>query len=217
MIKIIIADVHKIIRVGLKMILKAEPDFKVVAEAQNEIELLQKADSYAYDILLLDVDMHGKKGLDLIREVKKINPKLPILALSIHPEDKSALVFLKGGASGYVCKDNATESLVTAIRTVISHGRYLSEELKEEMAFNILPEKNSRPRHEQLSGREQETLRLLASGKSVKDIAEDLELSVSTVFTYRGRIFEKLQIRNNVELIHYAIENDLVELKSMLA
>lgn len=133
-----------------------------------------------------------------------------ILVLSIHPEDKFALRTLKSGASGYLCKDTALEELVVAIRKVHTKGRYLSTTLAEQLAFDFMPEKDQAP-HELLSGREQEIMVMLASGKKVKEIAADLQLSISTVFTYRVRIFEKLKIKSNVELTHYAINNKLVE------
>jgi DNA-binding NarL/FixJ family response regulator len=208
MIRIIIADNHQIIREGLKMILKAETDLLVMDEAQTGAQVLEKIQNSNCDILLLDMDMPGRNGFELINDVKKINPKLPILALSIHPEDKQALRILKSGASGYLCKDSASAELVIAIRKINTHGRYLSESLSEQLAFNIMDEKKAKP-HEQLSTRELETLHLLVSGKKVKDIATELALSISTVFTYRGRIFEKLDINSNVELMHYAINNNL--------
>jgi DNA-binding NarL/FixJ family response regulator len=217
MIRIVIADTHKIIREGLKMILKGESDMKIVGEAQNEVELLQKIQNCDCDILLLDMDMHDIKGIELMSDVKQCKPKLPVLALSIQPEDSQAIRFLKAGACGYVCKDSATDNLVTAIRKINLNGRYLSETLSEVLAFNYSPEKETKPLHEQLSGRELETMHMLVSGKRVKDIAEKLELSASTIFTYRGRIFDKLGINNNVELMHYAIDNDLIELKSLPA
>jgi len=214
MIKIIIADCHQIIREGLKMILKKESDFKFVAEAQDGSEVLQKVLNNSCDILLLDMDMPGKRGIELIIDIKKLKPQVHILALSIHPEDKSAVRMLKSGASGYVCKDSAKTELIIAIRKIMTHGRYLSAKMVEHLVFEIIPPRGSLP-HEQLSNREMETMYLLVSGKSVKDIALELDLSISTVFTYRGRIFEKLAIKTNVELMHYAINYDLVELKSM--
>jgi len=215
MIKIIIAEYHQIIREGLKMILQAESDFRVVAEAHNGPEVLQMVLNYNCDILLLDMDMHNQKGVELITDLKKIKPQLPILALSIHPEDKNALRILKAGASGYVCKDSASDDLVTAIRKILTNGRYLSSTLVDQLAFDIMPVRQTKP-HEQLSSRELETMHLLVSGKRVKDIAEKLELSVSTVFTYRGRIFDKLAIKTNVELMHYAINHELVEVAGSL-
>jgi two-component system, NarL family, invasion response regulator UvrY len=217
MTSIIIADTHQIIRQGLKMILKLESDFKIIAEVQNETEVLHEIQKSDCDILLLDMDMPGKSGIELINDVKRVKPELPVLALSIHPEDLHTLRILKAGASGYVCKDTATDYLEKAIRKIGTHGRYISEALTEQLAFNYLPPKFTKPLHEQLSTRELETMRMLVSGKRVKDIAEELELSISTVFTYRARIFEKLEIKTNVELLHYAIENDLIELKSALA
>ena len=213
MIRIIIADKHQIIREGLKMILKAEQDLVVVAEAQTETQMKDKIRNIPSDILLLDMDMSGRNGIELINEIKRINPKLPVLALSIHPGDKQSLRILKSGASGYLCKDSAYDELVIAIRKIHTHGRYLSESLSEQLAFSIMPEKKPKP-HEQLSNRELETMYMLVSGKKVKDIAAELALSISTVFTYRCRIFEKLDINTNVELMHYAINNNLIELNN---
>jgi len=213
MIRIIIADKHQIIREGLKMILKAEPDLLVTDEAQTETQVREKIHNSTSDILLLDMDMAGRNGIELINEIKRINPKIPILALSIHPEDKQALRILKSGASGYLCKDSASNELVLAIRKIHTHGRYLSESLSEQLAFSIIPEKKLKP-HEQLSNRELETMYMLVSGKRVKDIASELALSISTIFTYRCRIFEKLDINNNVELMHYAINNNLIEVNN---
>jgi len=216
MIRIILADHHQIIREGLKMILKNESDLKVVAEAQTGIQVSQKIQNTACDILLLDMDIPGNNSVELLNDLKKIKPTLPILALSINPEDKHALRILKAGASGYLCKDSAFDDLVIAIRKINTHGRYLSEKMTEQLAFDIMQVKHNKP-HEQLSNREQETMYMLVSGKRVKDIAAELALSISTVFTYRCRIFEKLDIKTNIELMHYAIDNELVEMKSALA
>ncbi|NDP22072.1 MAG: response regulator transcription factor [Paludibacter sp.] len=210
MIKVFIVDDHEIIREGLKKILKEESDLIVVGEAQNGEELLAKINDIDCDIMLLDMNMPGRNGLDLLGDIKNLRPKIHILVLSIHPEDKFALRTLKSGASGYLCKDTALDELVVAIRKVHTKGRYLSNTLAEQLAFDFMPEKDSLP-HEQLSNREQEIMVMLASGKKVKDIAADLGLSISTVFTYRVRIFEKLKIKSNVELTHYAITNKLVD------
>lgn len=210
MIKVFIVDDHEIIREGLKKILKEESDLVVVGEAQNGDEVLSKINDIDCDIMLLDMNMPGRSGLDLLGDIKTLKPKMHILVLSIHPEDKFALRTLKSGASGYLCKDTALEELVVAIRKVFSKGRYLSTTLAEQLAFDFMPEKNAMP-HEQLSNREQEIMIMLSSGKKVKDIAAELQLSISTVFTYRVRIFEKLKIKNNVELTHYAITNKLVD------
>lgn len=210
MIKVFIVDDHEIIREGLKKILKEETDLIVVGEAQNGEEVLAKIQDIDCDIMLLDMNMPGRNGLDLLGDIKTLKPKIHILVLSIHPEDKFALRTLKSGASGYLCKDTALEELVVAIRKVHTKGRYLSNTLAEQLAFDFMPEKDTLP-HEQLSNREQEIMIMLASGKKVKDIAADLGLSISTVFTYRVRIFEKLKIKSNVELTHYAIINKLVD------
>jgi len=210
MIKIFIVDDHEIIREGLKKILKEELDLKVVGEAQNGDEVLAKIEDVECDIILLDMNMPGRNGLDLLGDLKTLKPKIDILVLSIHPEDKFALRTLKAGASGYLCKDTALEELVVAIRKIHTKGRYLSNTLAEQLAFDFMPEKDQLP-HETLSNREQEIMIMLASGKKVKDIAKDLQLSISTVFTYRVRIFEKLKLKSNVELTHYAIINKLVD------
>ena len=156
------------------------------------------------------MNMPGRSGLELLTDIKNLKPNLHILVLSIHPEDKFALRTLKAGASGYLCKDTALDELVVAIRKVYTKGRYLSTNLAEQLAFDYMPERNQLP-HELLSNREQEIMLMLVSGKKVKDIAADLRLSISTVFTYRVRIFEKLKIKSNVELTHYAISNKLVD------
>ena len=156
------------------------------------------------------MNMPGKSGIELLTDLKNMKPQLHILVLSIHPEDKFALRTLKAGASGYLCKDTALEELVVAIRKIYSKGRYLSTNLAEQLAFDIMPVTASLP-HEQLSNRELEIMFMLVSGKKVKDIAIELGLSISTIFTYRVRIFEKLKIKNNVELTHYAMINKLIE------
>ncbi len=156
------------------------------------------------------MNMPGKSGIELLTDLKNMKPQLHILVLSIHPEDKFALRTLKAGASGYLCKDTALEELVVAIQKIYSKGRYLSTTLAEQLAFDIMPVAATLP-HEQLSNRELEIMFMLVSGKRVKDIANELSLSISTIFTYRVRIFEKLKIQNNVELTHYAMINKLIE------
>lgn len=210
MIKVFIVDDHEIIREGLKKILKEESDFVVVAEAQDGVEALEKIQHTDCDIMLLDMNMPGRSGIDLLSDLKTIKPQLHILVLSIHPEDKFALRTLKAGASGYLCKDTALDELVIAIRKIHTKGRYLSTTLAEQLAFDVVPDKDQLP-HESLSNRELEIMFLLAEGKKVKAIAKELTLSVSTVFTYRVRIFEKLKLKNDVELTHYAINNKLIE------
>ena len=210
MTKIFIVDDHEIIREGLKKILKEEADLVVVGEAHDGADALEKLETIECDILLLDMNMPGRSGIDLLSDLKLLKPKIHILVLSIHPEDKFALRTLKAGASGYLCKDTALEELVIAIRKISTKGRYLSPTLAEQLAFDVVPDKDALP-HEQLSNRELEIMFMLADGKKVKNIAKELNLSVSTVFTYRVRIFEKLNIKNDVELTHYAINNKLIE------
>lgn len=210
MINVFIVDDHEIIREGLKKILREESDLKVVGEAQSGDEVLQNIKDIDCDIMLLDMNMPGRSGLELISDIKELKPKVHILVLSIHPEDKFALRTLKAGASGYLCKDTALDELVIAIRKVSTKGRYLSTNLAEQLAFDFMPDDKQLP-HEQLSNREQEIMLMLVGGKKVKDIAKELNLSISTVFTYRVRIFEKLNIKSNVELTHYAITNKLVD------
>lgn len=209
MIKVFIVDDHEIIRHGLKMILKDASDLTVVGEAFDGVDALDKIKKTEIDVMLLDMNMPGRSGIDLIVDIKALRPEIRILILTIHPEDKFALRTLKAGASGYLCKDTALEELVNAIRKIYIKGRYISPTLAEQLAFEILPE-NDLNVDSQLSTREQDILVKIASGEKIKDIAVELGLSISTIFTYRMRIFEKLKVTNNVELTHYAIENKLV-------
>jgi DNA-binding NarL/FixJ family response regulator len=208
MIRVFIVDDHEIIRQGLKMILKEAPDLTVVGEAADGNEALKKLRTAECDVLVLDMNMPGKSGIELLTEIKALRPKLHILVLTIHPEDKFALKTLKAGASGYLCKDTALEELEVAIRKIYNKGRYISNTLAEQLAFEVVPD--NRALHEQLSRRENEILVKIARGMKVKDIAAELNLSISTVFTYRLRIFEKLNVKSNVELTHYAIEHKLI-------
>jgi len=210
MINVFIVDDHEIIREGLKKILREETDLNVVGEAESGDEVLKNIKSIDCDIMLLDMNMPGRSGLELITDLKGLKPKMHILVLSIHPEDKFALRTLKAGASGYLCKDTALDELVVALRKVYTKGRYLSTNLAEQLAFDFMPNKDQ-PLHDTLSTREMEIMLMLVNGKKVKDIATELDLSISTVFTYRVRIFEKLKIKSNVELTHYAINHKLVD------
>ena len=208
MIRVFIVDDHEIIRQGLKMILKEASDLTVVGEAADGNEALKKLRTAECDVLVLDMNMPGKSGIELLTEIKALRPKLHILVLTIHPEDKFALKTLKAGASGYLCKDTALEELEVAIRNIYNKGRYISNTLAEQLAFEVVPD--NRALHEQLSRRENEILIKITRGMKVKDIAAELNLSISTVFTYRLRIFEELNVKSNVELTHYAIEHKLI-------
>lgn len=210
MIKILIADDHAIVRRGLKQILTETSDMIVAGEAHNGQELLEKARSDHWDVVVLDISMPGRGGLDILKQLKSEQPKLPVLMLTIHPEDQYAVRVLRAGASGYLTKESAPDHLVEAIRKVARGGKYISPHLAEKLAFN-LESISERPPHEALSDREFQVLRLIASGKTVKDIGEELSLSVKTISTYRTRILEKMKMKNNAELTHYAIQQKLVE------
>jgi len=211
MIKVFIVDDHEIICKGLKEILNEEADILVVGQARNGDELLQIIKDINCDVMLLDMNIPGRNGLDLIADLKEMNLQMRILVLSIHPEDKFALRTLKAGASGYVCKDAALQELVAAIRKVHLTGRYMSTTLADQLALDFMPDNNEQFLSKSLSNREQEIMYLLASGKKVKEIAADLKLSTSTIFIHRLSILKKLNIDSNVELIHYAITNKIVE------
>ena len=210
MIKIMLVDDHELVREGLKMILKEEPEMLIVAEAKNGTEALEKMHKLECDVMLLDLNMPGKDGLELIAELKGKYPKLRILILSIHVEDQLALRTLRAGAAGFVSKDAPLSELVGAITTVFERGKYISNRLAEWVAFDIRPEIEILV-HEGLSNRELEIMCKIAKGTKIKDIATELSLGVSTINTYRLRIFDKMKIKSNVELTHYAITNKLIE------
>lgn len=210
MIKIFIADDHPLVREGLKKIIKEEADMKIVGEAQNATDVFEKLRHTTCDIISLDMNMPGRSGLDLVKELKCQFPKLLILVVSIHPEKRFALRALKAGASGYVTKDTALEELVYAIRKISTRGKYISASLAEHLAFEIDANYSQLP-HEFLSDRELQILCMLASNKRVKDIGNELSISVSTVSTYRSRILEKMNMKSDIELALYARENNLVD------
>ncbi len=211
MIKVFIVDDHEIICKGLKEILNEEADLVAVGQTRNGDELLKIIKDIDCDVMLLDMNIPGRNGLSLIADLKEMNLHTRILVLSIHPESKFALRTLRAGASGYVCKDVALKELVTAIRKVHLTGRYLSTTLTDQLALDFMSDNREILLYKSLSSREQEIMYLLASGKKVKDIAADLNLSTSTVFVHRLNILNKLRIESNVELIHYAITNKIVE------
>ncbi len=210
MIKILIADDHAIVRQGLQQIVKTSPDMAVVGEAVDGEDALSKIRAEDWDVLVLDISMPGRSGFDILRELKHERPKLPILVLSMHSEDQFAVRTLKAGAAGYLTKESAPEELVQAIRKVVEGGKYISPSLAEKLAYD-LESGTEKPPHETLSDREFQVMRMIASGKTVKEIADELSLSVKTVSTYRARILEKMNLKTNAELIHYAVQNQLVE------
>lgn len=207
MIRIFIVDDHEIIREGLKKILFEESDLVIVGEEQNGTEVLRRITEIECDIMLLDLNIPGRNGVELIQELKKKKPFMNILVLSINPENISALPALNAGASGYLSKNVALEEMVNAIRKIFEKGRYLSSTLAEQLAFNLLQTESLAKR--KFTSLESNIALLIAQGKPAKFIATDLGLSISTVFTHRRKIFEKLKIHNNIELTHYVIENEI--------
>ncbi len=210
MIKILVADDHAIVREGLKQIIADIPDMVVADEASSGQEVLRKASEHDYDLVLLDITMPDRSGLDILKELKSQRPELHILVLSIHPEEQYAVRVLKAGASGYLTKESAPDELITAIRKASLGGKYVSFPLAEKLAFN-LETGAGKPLHQTLSDREYQVMCMIASGKTVKEIAEELLLGIKTISTYRSRVLQKMQMKNNVELIRYAILNRLVD------
>jgi len=210
MIRILIADDHAIVRRGLIEILMRELDDAICGEAENARQVLDQVRGHTWDLVILDVSMPGRSGIDVLTDLRLVQPKLPVLVLSMHPEDQYGKRVLKAGAAGYMNKNSAPEELIKAIRKVLAGGRYVSPALAERLALD-LSEQTARLPHETLSGREFEVLRLIASGKTVTHIAEELHLSVATISTYRARILEKMNMSTTAELMRYAFQNRLVE------
>lgn len=209
MIKILIADDHAIVRQGLKQIVAEESDMTVAGEAQTAQQALDLVRTSQWDVVVLDISMPGRSGLEVLKELLRERRQLPVLMLSMHPEEQFAVRALKAGAAGYLTKDSAPTELITAIRKVLQGGKYVSPALAERLAFALTaPEQ---PLHETLSNCEYEVFRFLATGKTVSEIAENLSLSVKTISTYRTRILEKLNLKNNAELMQYAVRHRLVE------
>ncbi|HEU0037902.1 MAG TPA: response regulator transcription factor [Verrucomicrobiae bacterium] len=208
--KILIVDDHAVVRQGLRHILADEFRRAEFGEARNATEALNRVWKEKWDTVVLDITMPGRSGFEVLREVKRAKPKLPVLVLSMHPEDQFAVRVLKSGASGYMNKESAPDELVGAIKKILAGGRYVSPALAEKMA-SYLAVDTKKPPHERLSDREFQVMRLIAKGKTVREIAEENFLSVKTVRTYRQRILEKTGMKRNAELTRYAIENHLME------
>jgi len=209
MLRVLIADDHDVVRKGLILILaKSFPgiDVEEAADGRQALALMEKG---SYALVLLDISMPGRGGLEVLKEVKRLHPGVPVLILSMHPEEEYAVRAFRAGASGYLTKDSAADELVQAVRTVLAGRRYMNASLTE-MLVRELESNGVGPRHNALSDREMQVMRMLASGKTVTEIADELSLSFKTISTYRSRILEKLQVRNNAELARYAFENRLV-------
>lgn len=208
-LKIFIADDHLLIREGLKKLLHYEADLKIVGESDNPDDTIKFVTENDVDILILDINLPGKSGLDILKQLKMFKPDLHVLILSMYPEEQFAERTLKAGASGYLTKETATDDLIKAIRKVAKGGKYISSQLAEKLIFKKDTEYEYP--HESLSDREFQVLKLMAKGKSQIDIANELNLSTSTINTYRSRILQKLELKTNAELIHYALQNNLID------
>jgi two-component system, NarL family, invasion response regulator UvrY len=208
MIRVLIGDDHAIIRSGLKQILSEENNSFSYGEAANGQSVLDKISKEKWDIVILDISMPGLNGIETLKEIKKVKPKLPVLVLTVHSEDQFALRSIKSGASGYLTKDAAPAELIKAINKIVTGGKYINEQIAELLADDIERDTN-KPLHENLSDREFEVMRLIASGRTAKQIADELALSVKTVSTYRARLLDKMGLKTNAELTRYAIQNKL--------
>lgn len=210
MIRICVADDHAVVREGIKHIFAETADLRVVGEAAHGGEVLEKIGKQEYDLLILDIAMPGRDGLEVLSDVKTRNPRLPVLILSMFPEEQYALRALKSGASGYMTKDSIPHELVKAVRKILSGNKYVSSSFSEKLLTEIADDVR-KPLHEVLSNREFQIMRMIASGKTMNEIADELSLSSKTVYTYRARILEKMGMKNNMELTHYATKHGLVD------
>ena len=209
MVRIIIADDHTVVRKGLKQILLEEFPSALIEEVSDAEELLKKVMKSEWDVVISDLSMPGRSGLESLQQIKQYYPKLPVLILSVHSEEHYAIRVLKAGASGYLSKDTASDELVKAVNRVLLGKKYITASIAEKLA-STLDQDNDKASHEHLSDREFEVLKLIASGKSVSDIAAMLSLSVTTVSTYRARILTKMNMKTNADLTLYAIQNKLL-------
>ena len=210
MIKVLIADDHAIVRKGLKQILEETSDLIVTGEATSGWEVVDLIRTEEFDILVLDISLPGKHGLEVLKDVKSEHPELPVLILSMYPEEQYAVRVLQAGAAGYVTKESAPDELLTAIRTVSGGGKYITASLAERLAFELEYDV-SHPLYKRLSDREYTVLCLIASGKTITEIAEELCLSPKTISTYRARLLAKLHLKTNAALMRYAMQHGLVD------
>jgi DNA-binding NarL/FixJ family response regulator len=209
MIRLLIADDHTLVRKGLVQLLLDEPNIDVIDEARDGKEVLRKLNENEYDVLLLDISLPGRSGIDVLKQVKIIDQKLPVLILSMYPEEQYAIRSLRAGASGYLTKESAPSELIEAIRKVSKGGKYITTSLAEKLAA-AMDSASKKTLHESLSDREYQVMCMIATGNTLKEISEKLSLSVKTVSTYRTRILKKMNMNNNAQLIHYAIKLGLV-------
>jgi two-component system, NarL family, invasion response regulator UvrY len=209
MLSILIADDHAVVRRGLKAILADEIAEVSFGEAESAPQALALVRQQPWDIVVLDISLPGRSGLEVLKEIKHECPKLPVLILSMHPEEQFAIRTLKAGAAGYLTKENAPEQLVQAVKKVIAGGKYVSDHFVEQLAATLATD-SFRPPHEFLSDHEYEVMLMIASGRTVTEIAKELSLSVKTISTYRTRVLDKMGMHNSAELTHYAVSNQLV-------
>jgi two-component system, NarL family, invasion response regulator UvrY len=210
--RILLADDHAVVRQGLKQVLTDSIPEAVFGDASNAQEALEKARTGEWDVLVLDVSLPDRSGLEVLKDVRRLQPRLPVLVLSMHPEEQYAVRLLRAGAAGYLTKKAAARDLVTAVRKVLSGGKYVSPALAERLADVVeLSADPTRAPHDSLSDREYQVFRLLAMGKTVKDIGEELSVSPQTVSTHRTRIMEKMGLETNADLAEYAKQNRLSE------
>lgn len=210
-LKILLADDHAVVRRGVKELLKEEYPEAEFGEAVSAQEALECAWAHPWDLIILDISMPGRSGLDVLRDLLQARPETPVLVQSMHAEDHFAMRVLRGGALGYITKDSMPDELIRAVRKVLSGGRYVSLSLAEKLAEFLSGRSDLRPLYETLSDREFQILRMLASGRVVKDIGVELNLSIKTISTYRSRLLEKLQLRTNAELAQYALREGLLD------
>ena len=208
--RILIVDDHPIVRQGLKQILADAAEIGEIVEAATPQEALDLVRRRKWDVIILDIGLPGRGGLEVLKDIKREVPRLPVLILSMHAEDQYAVRSIRAGAAGYLTKEAATENLIEAVRKVASGGRYISPELADRLATELTVDVD-RPLHASLSDREFEVLRSIASGQTVGEIADRLSLSVKTVSTYRARILEKMHLKNNAELMQYVLTHHLLD------
>lgn len=206
--KFLIADDHAIVRKGLAQLLREEFPDAQIQEASNSNQIIEKAREAIWDIILMDISMPGRNGLETLKQIRDMGIKAPVLVISMHPEQQYAIRVIKAGASGFLNKDSATDELIAAVHKVLLGKKYISATLAEKLAQGLDPS-SQKPPHELLSDRELQVFLLLASGKTVGEIADEISLSVNTISTYRARILEKLNLNNNAELTRYALDNGL--------